>query len=140
MSLDMVRITAALNAYPWTSGALTMRDGDNAWYCSVGLLLRYAGVAQAEIECAGLPHVLMARYGELLESEYGITEVETITAIIHANDLAASHEKAIEQVQFVLAGVSIAELFASQAGVQMLSAEDSPIVEDEDGGCGALVG
>ena len=139
MPLDIMKITAALNAYPWTSGALSMRDGGSASYCAVGLLLRYAGVPQAEIEGAGSAHVVLDRYRELLQSEYGITELETIGNIIHANDSAASHEQAIEQVQFVLDGGSMAELFARQGGIPVV-AEAPASVEDDDSGCGALVG
>src|SRR5689334_10693847 len=66
MPLDIMKITAALNAYPWTSGALSMRDGESASYCAVGLLLRFAGVPQAEIEGACSAHVVLDRYRELL--------------------------------------------------------------------------
>jgi len=138
MPLDMMKITAALNAYPWTIGALSRRDGGSASYCAVGLLLRYAGVPQAEIECGGPQLVVLHRYRELLESEYGITELKTIRSIIGANDSAASHEQAIEQVQFVLDGGSIAELFARQAASRVAEAPAS--VEDDDSCCGALVG
>ena len=139
MPHDIVKITAALNAYPWTIGTLSMRRGDHGVYCAVGLLLRYAGVPQAEIECAG-PR-LWDRYHELLESEYGITEPATITNIIHANDSARSHEEAIEQVQFVLDGGNLAELLRGRFPIAgMLAATAPQKLEDDGGACGALVG
>ena len=140
MALDIVKITAALNAYPWMRGAYSMRDSGAAMYCAVGLLLRYAGVAQAEIECAGAPH-MWGRYRELLESEYGITELATIINIIQANDSAASHEEAIEQVQFVLAGGDIGRrLRDCQVAADVLAETARQSIEDDGNACGALVG
>jgi len=110
MTCDIVKITAALNAYPWTRGAYSMRQGDNAVYCAVGLLLRFAGVPQADIACAGHSGGIWARYHEILESEYGITEPAMIHSIIQANDSATSHDEAIEQVQFVVDGGDLVEL------------------------------
>ena len=141
MPLDIVKITAALNAYPWTSGAYSIRDGGAAVYCAVGLLLRYAGVAQAEIECAGPSHVVWGRYRELLESEYGITELSMINAIIQANDAATSHEGAIEQVQFVLDGGNIGERLRERlAAAAVLADIARQNIEDDGNACGALVG
>ena len=141
MPLDIVKITAALNAYPWTRGAFSVRYGGSAAYCAVGLLLRYAGVAQAEIECPGASSVVWGRYREILESEYGIPDMETITNIVYANDSATSHEQAIEQVQFVLDGGNIAELLgARRAAAKALAAKGQRSLEDDGGGCGALVG
>ena len=139
MPHDIVKITAALNAYPWTAGTFSMHQGDHAVYCAVGLLLRYAGVPQAEIECAGPG--LWDRYHELLESEYGITQPATIYNIIHANDSAHSHEEAIEQVQFVLEGGNIAELLHTrQAVAEVLAAAARQSQEDDGDACGALIG
>src|SRR5215207_2123023 len=102
MAPDLARITAALNAYPWTAGALTYRDGPVARYCAVGLLLRYAGVPQAEIACALSTVDNWARHRALLEAEYGITEPGTVVSIMEASDSAATHEEAIRRVQRVL--------------------------------------
>ena len=141
MALDIVKITAALNAYPWTRGTFSMRYGGSAAYCAVGLLLRYAGVAQSEIECPGTSSVVWDRYRALLESEYGIPDMATITNIVYANDVATSHEQAIEQVQFVLDGGNIAELLrARQAAAEATAAKGRQALEDDGGGCGALVG
>jgi hypothetical protein len=141
MPLDIGKITAALNAYPWTSGTLTMRDGGSALYCALGLLLRYAGVPQPEIERAGPSQVVLDRYRALLEAEYGITELATIDNIIQANDSASSQAEAIEQVQFVLEGGNIAErLRARHAAAKALDAEARRNLEDDGSGCGALVG
>lgn len=123
MPLDIVKITAALNAYPWTRGTLSMLDGGVPLYCAVGLLLRYAGVPQAEIECAGSSALAWSRHRELLESEYGIIEFETICNIVCANDSATSHEEAIEQVQFVLDGGNITERLRARAAAEALAAE-----------------
>lgn len=140
MSLDMVKITAALNAYPWTSGRYSVRDGGSARYCAVGLLLRYAGVAQAEIECAGPLHVVVARYGDLLKSEYGISDMVKLFEIVCANDSATSHERAIEQVQFVLGGGRNGDQVArDRAAAEALAAEVCQAFEDEGGACGALI-
>lgn len=139
MPLDIAKITAALNAYPWTRGAYSVRDIGSASYCAVGLLLRYAGIAQAEIECSGPPNVMLARYRELLEREYGITELATITQIIRANDFATSHEQAIEWVQSVLEGGSIEDLVRIRAAGEALATEVRSL-EDDGSGCGALVG
>ena len=141
MPVDIAKITAALNAYPWTRGTFSIWFGDHAKYCAVGQLLRYAGVPQAEIECAGPAPVVWRRYRELIESEYGITG-RAMTDIIHANDSAMSHEDAIERVQFVLQGGNLAKRFAAQqqAVVDSLAAAAVEGLEDDGGACGALVG
>ena len=139
MALDIMKITAALNAYPWTPGTFSMRDAGVPRYCAVGLLLRYAGVPQVEIECAG-SSLVWTRFHELLESEYGISELTTIMEIIGANDSATSHEEAIEQVQFVLAGGNIAERLRARAAAEALAAEVRTSIGDEGSDCGALVG
>ena len=142
MALDIMRITAALNAYPWTRGTLTYRTGEAADYCAVGLLLRYAGVSQSEIECARDAGTVWARYRELLESEYGITGLTTICDIIMANDSAPTHAEAIEQVQFVLEGGDLNEkLRARRAAAKEAKAVAALLgLEDDGGGCGAVVG
>jgi hypothetical protein len=142
MALDIMRITAALNAYPWTRGALTHRNEVAADYCAVGLLLRYAGVTQSEIAYTHDSTSVWARYRDLLEAEYGITEFETIGNIIRANDTATSHEEAIEQVQFVLDGGDLTEHVHSR---QAAALEALGVVvrrgDDDDGtGCGAVSG
>ena len=104
MSLDLVRITAALNAYPWTAGTLTHRAESAPRYCAVGLLLRFAGVPQERIACAMGERQLWAAYEELLRFEYGIPDSKTISAIMMANDSARTQEEAIERVQAVLSG------------------------------------
>jgi hypothetical protein len=102
MTLNLARIAAALNAYPWTRGRLTSRAGQAApQYCAVGLLLRYAGVPQQEV--AGVRD-FWARYGGLLQAEYGIPDARTAFLIVAANDSAASHAEAIERVLGVATG------------------------------------
>lgn len=139
MARDIMKITAALNAYPWTRGTFSVREGDNAVYCAVGLLLRYAGVPQAEIACAGPTGVLWDRFHELFESEYGITEPATIDDIIRANDSALSHDEAIEQVQFVLNGGNLRERLRARHA-EMSAAAARQKLEDDGNACGALVG
>src|SRR5690348_417 len=104
MAPDLTKITAALNAYPWIAGALTARHPLGVEYCAIGLLLRYSGVPQREIECAGNAIGVWEQYRGLLESEYGIGDFGTVRAIIIANDSSSTHEEAIEQVQRVLTG------------------------------------
>jgi hypothetical protein len=104
MAVDLLRITAALNAYPWIAGTLTARSPDGPRYCAMGLLLRYAGVPQDHMACAAGELEMWDRYGELLRADYGIECRETVRAIILANDSARSHAQAIERVQAVLAG------------------------------------
>ena len=36
MAVDLMRVTAALNAYPWTRGTLTAPGASGARYCAVG--------------------------------------------------------------------------------------------------------
>jgi len=140
MALDIMRITAALNAYPWTRGVLTYRNEVAANYCAVGLLLRYAGVPQSEIECANdATTAVWTRYRELLEAEYGITTVATIHGIICANDSAATHEEAIAQVQFVLDGGNLGEPRTRRAAAAEALAEAQRDLEDDASGCGALL-
>ena len=138
MPLDIAKITAALNAYPWMRGAYSIRGIGGASYCAVGLLLRYAGVAQNEIACSVSPHDILARYRELLECEYGITDPTTIIQIILANDAATTHEQAIEWVQSVLDGGNLADLVRDRDAAERLAAEARSL---EDGGScsGALV-
>ena len=110
MSLDLPRIAAALNAYPWTTGTLTHRpdeEASGASYCALGALLRYAGVAQEHIACAqevGDPAV-WELYGLLLREEYGIPDHTTTHLIMGANDGAFSQEDAIARVMRALARV-----------------------------------
>jgi hypothetical protein len=104
MTLDLMRITAALNAYPWTAGTLTHRAEGAPKYCAVGLLLRFAGVPQERIACATAEREVWAGYEEILRCEYGIADSKTISAIMIANDSAGTHEKAIQRVQAVLSG------------------------------------
>lgn len=103
MPADLMKITAALNAYPWTAGTLTRRDGGGTpRYCALGLLLRYAGVARDQLACAQHSSETWTRHRRLLQSEYGISDYATVCAIIVANDTASSHEQAIARVQQVL--------------------------------------
>ena len=141
MALNTMRITAALNAYPWTRGMLTHRNNAAADYCAVGLLLRYAGVPQSEIECAHDSVTVWERYGELLNSEYGISAFVTVRDIIFANDSAATHEEAIEQVQFVLDGGDLVErsLARRAAAVEALAAARCDPEDDADGRGALLV-
>jgi hypothetical protein len=143
MALDIMKITAALNAYPWTSGTLTIRRVGAPKYCAVGLLLRYAGVPQQEIECAVSSTEAWARFHGLLESEYGIADYATICAIIMANDSAATHEQAIERVQNTLSGESdpMSAWVRRAAGLKGPEASDSsPETEGDDGnGCIAFL-
>jgi hypothetical protein len=139
MALDIMKITAALNAYPWIPGTLTAGQQFRANYCAVGMLLRYAGVAQAEIAATRGADAVWTRYHELLESEYGIVNFATIGEIIRANDFATTHEEAIENVQIVLNGGDAAEvLHARQIAARFAHAVQRSL-EDEGGGCGAVL-
>jgi len=133
MAPDLTKITAALNAYPWVAGALTARGSATVEYCAIGLLLRYSGVPQREIECAGSALVVWERYRELLGSEYGIGDFGTVRAIIMANDYSATHEEAIDQVQRVLTGEI--EPDARRRALRTPQTLDAFTVEDDDGGC-----
>jgi hypothetical protein len=100
MTPDLMRIEAALNAYPWTPGTLTTGARDPR-YCAVGILLRYAGVAREHLGCAVLwnSRRLWEMYGALLLQEYGIPNEHTMIAIMAANDSARSHGEAIDRVR-----------------------------------------
>ena len=103
MSLNLERIAAALNAYPWVAGTLTSRGSTGVpRYCAIGLLLRYAGVPQEQMACGHGSPAGLRQHLPLLEAEYGIADWDTAGAIIEANDSATSHEEAIERVQRVL--------------------------------------
>ena len=141
MALDLVKITAALNAYPWTAGTLTKRTPDAAEYCAVGLLLRFAGVPQEDIACASSASGL-ERYAELLRSEYGITDYSIIRAIIVANDSAATHDEAIRRVQYVLSKPENGAIGQVKVMVESGITAVEPCLEDRDdegSSCGAVV-
>ncbi|MFN2567294.1 MAG: hypothetical protein ABR499_20045 [Gemmatimonadaceae bacterium] len=106
MPLDLPRIAAALNAYPWTPGRLTADGRMAPTYCAIGALLRYAGVAQDHIACAQTPSGvnLWSTYGPLLQSEYGIADKWTVRRVMAANDSASSQAEAIDRVLGVLTG------------------------------------
>ncbi|MFN2567103.1 MAG: hypothetical protein ABR499_19060 [Gemmatimonadaceae bacterium] len=106
MPLNLPRIAAALNAYPWMPGRLTRSGRTAPTYCAIGALLRYAGVAQDHIACAEGPSGvhLWAVYGQLLESEYGIPDMKTAKRVMAANDSASSQAEAIERVLGALTG------------------------------------
>ena len=120
MTLDLTRITAALNAYPWTAGTLIYRGESSPRYCAVGLLLRYAGVSQERIACAMGETEVWTAHEELLRCEYGVPDSMTLRAIIVANDSARTHEEAIQRVQAVLSvdGDSASMLQRAAAFVQ----------------------
>jgi hypothetical protein len=103
MAADLIKITAALNAYPWTAGTLTQCDAGVPRYCAVGLLLRYAGVPQDQLAGASDSEA-WARHRALLQAEYGIEGFHTVALIVGANDSARSHADAIERVQGILSG------------------------------------
>jgi hypothetical protein len=104
MPVNVPRIVAALNAYPWTTGCLTERRRSAPTYCAIGALLRYAGVAQDHIASARGPRV-WSLYGTLLRSEYGIPDARTMGNVMVANDTASSQAEAIERVLGVLTGM-----------------------------------
>ena len=130
MPLDLPRIAAALNAYPWTTGTLTYRadEASRASYCALGALLRYAGVAQEHIACAqeaGDPAV-WELYGVLLREEYGIPDQTTTHLIMGANDGAFSHEEAVARVMRSLARVQRQESAVS-AGARAEALPDGAV-------------
>ncbi len=132
MSLNLPRIAAALNAYPWTPGCLT--SGERVpTYCAVGAMLRYAGVAQDHIAYAQGPDFWYL-YGPLLQSEYGIPDVETAMNVMAANDSADSQADAIERVLAVLTGtIDIRTLMRQHASAKPTpSAQPSWSSEPED--------
>ena len=134
MAIDLMKITAALNAYPWIAGTLTARGSQGAAYCAVGLLLRYAGVPQEEIAHASAN--AWTRYEDLLRSEYGIEDRELVRAIMFANDTADSHEEAIERVQRLLDGSAALDGLLRRLGIASDGAgayEPSPAMNDDDG-------
>jgi hypothetical protein len=141
MALDIMKITAALNAYPWIPGTLTAGPQYAANYCAVGMLLRYAGVAQAEIASARAADQVWARYRELLEFEYGITAFATIRDIIAANDSGTSHATAIDNVQIVLGGGDLAAVLGARRAANLAALEHAAqlYLEDDPGGCGAVL-
>lgn len=100
---DLSRVTAALNAYPWTSGAIAGPDAADPRYCAVGLLLRYAGVPRERLACSGNVRETWLAFRDVLAAEYGIEDYATVHALVIANDTALSHDQAIEQVQRLLA-------------------------------------
>ncbi len=104
MTPNLMRIEAALNAYPWTAGAFAATSGDTTRYCAVGMLLRYAGVSPEHIDVACNRGAVQFwdYYRALLERDYGIAGPEQIHAIMVANDGADSHEDALERIRWVL--------------------------------------
>ena len=104
MTPDLMRIAAALNAYPWTAGTLVAAESDTPRYCALGLLLRYAGVPQDHLARADSDGNLWTLYGNLLRSEYGIPNEQAAISIMAANDTARSHADAIRRVLGVLTG------------------------------------
>jgi hypothetical protein len=102
MALDLDKITAALNAYPWIPGRLVSCQPDAPRYCAVGLLLRYAGIANERIVSADDIQIAWPRYKDIFRSEYGIENITTILTIVCANDQAKTHDEAIRLVQAAL--------------------------------------
>ena len=142
MNLDLMRITAALNAYPWIAGTLTHRADGAARYCAVGLLLRFAGVPQERMACAMGEMEVWASHEELLRSEYGISDLRTVRAIIIANDSARTHEEAIERVLSVLScGDDSASMLKRAAGFVQRRVAPAPLHEtgEDDAGSEALL-
>ena len=104
MTPNLMRIEAALNAYPWTTGTFTARNGSEVRYCAIGMLLRYAGVTESHIDLACNRGVVefWSYYRPLLERDYGISGPEQVHAIMVANDGATSHDEAVRRVRWVL--------------------------------------
>lgn len=146
MAIDLMRVAAALNAYPWTTGAIVKRGEEGPRYCAVGLLLRYAGVPYEQLTCP--PPSLTswwAEYGEVLRAEYGIEDLRVVTAIMRANDTAPSQAIAIDRVQRLLGDETDAELVALRrmAGLPVAprgAALPSRSADDDGSGMLALVG
>ena len=143
MAIDLMRVAAALNAYPWTTGAIASGEEGTPRYCAVGLLLRYAGVPYEQLACA--PPSLepwWEQYGELLRFEYGIRNLRILSAIVIANDTAPSQEAAIERVQRLLGGASDPESnrLRRLAGLPPVASRGTPTHRDsaEDDGGGSL--
>lgn len=104
MTPNLMRIEAALNAYPWTAGAFAATTGDATRYCAVGMLLRYAGVTREHIDVACNRGAVQFwdYYRALLARDYGIAGPEQIHAIMVANDGADSREEALDRIRWVL--------------------------------------
>ena len=105
MAIDLLAIEAALNAYPWTTGAFT--EGSprrGARYCALGLMLRYSGVAQDHLATAQQKggRAVWRMFGALLQRDYGIPDYRTAELIMIANDSARTHDEAIGRVREVL--------------------------------------
>lgn len=109
MTPNLMRIEAALNAYPWTAGSFATTSGGSTRYCAVGMLLRYAGVSAEHIDlaCNRGAVAFWEYYRALLQRDYGISQPEQIHAIMVANDGADTHEDALERVRFVLTRVPL---------------------------------
>jgi len=138
MSLNLPRIAAALNAYPWTPGRLTSRQEMVPTYCAIGAMLRYAGVAQDHIAHAH-GRDFWERYGPLLQSEYGIPDEETAAHVMAANDTASSHGQAIERVLYVLTGaVDLDTLMRQSAGTKPTPAADALWKSEPEDDAGSL--
>jgi hypothetical protein len=136
MTPDLMRIAAALSAYPWTAGTLTTIENAAPRYCALGLLLRYAGVPQEHLARADSAGNLWSLYGNLLRSEYGIPNEQTAISIMAANDTARSHADAIERVLGILTGnLDPAKIFRLDS--TML--ETDPSTGGDDAGSLALV-
>jgi hypothetical protein len=138
MSLNVPRIAAALNAYPWTPGCLTSRERMVPTYCAVGAMLRYAGVAQEHIASAQGPD-FWERYGPLLQSEYGIPDLQTAMFVMGANDSARSQGEAIERVLGVLTGaIDFDALMREVAGLKPVPAPEPAWKSEPDDDAGSL--
>ncbi len=138
MSLNLPKIAAALNAYPWTPGCLTSRDRKVPTYCAIGAMLRYAGVAQDHIASAQGPD-FWGLYGPLLRSEYGIPDAETALTVMAANDSADSQAEAIERVLGVLTGaLNLGALMHEAAGGKPVPMPDGAWQSEPDDDAGSL--
>jgi hypothetical protein len=97
--IDFPKVEAALNSFPWTAAAFE-RDGE--WepaFDAMGLLLRYAGVAQSEIRQLNMA-TIWRRFGGLLQQEYGLPDETAYYVIQCAND--SGHSTQAEAVSCVL--------------------------------------
>lgn len=133
MTPDLMRIEAALNAYPWTAGTFTARSGGEVRYCAVGMLLRYSGVTEAHIDLACNRGVVefWSYYRPLLERDYRISGPEQVHAIMVANDGASSHEDAVRRVRWVLGRFPLraADVLALCPSMELL---DLASLDDDD--------
>jgi hypothetical protein len=102
MPRHLHEITAAINAYAWTTDGPVRGPEHAPSYCAIGALLRHAGVPHDRILEATVAS-LSGAYDSLLQDKYGIT-AEKVLGIIAVNGGAQSRADAIWRVLGLVSG------------------------------------